>query len=76
MNEKIKELLAQITDIEDEIEKIVNEQQEQILYFYEDGKIKFKEGIEDAHRKLKKHYFDSFLIASYAILFLRRLSTA
>jgi hypothetical protein len=53
MNEKIQELLSQMADIEDEIEKVINEQQEQILYFYEDGKIKFKEGIEDAHRKLK-----------------------
>lgn len=61
MNEKIQELLTQISDIEDEIEKIVNEQQEQILYFYKDGKIKFKEGIEEAHRKLKKTIFRFFL---------------
>jgi hypothetical protein len=54
MNDKIQELLKQISDIEDEIEKVVNEQQEQILYFYKDGKIKFKEGIEEAHKKLKK----------------------
>lgn len=61
MNEKIQDLLTQISDIEDEIEKIVNEQQEQILYFYKDGKIKFKEGIEEAHRKLKKTIFRFFL---------------
>jgi uncharacterized membrane protein len=61
MNEKIKELLGQINEIEDEIEKIVNEQQEQILYFYEDGKIKFKEGIEEAHKKLKITLFRYFL---------------
>jgi uncharacterized membrane protein len=54
MNDKIRDLLNQISDIEEEIEKVINEQQEQILYFYEDGKIKFKEGIEDAHKKLKK----------------------
>jgi uncharacterized membrane protein len=53
MNDKIKELLSQISDIEDEIEKVINEQQEQILYFYEDGKVKFKEGIEEAHKKVK-----------------------
>ena len=53
MDEKIKELLSEINRIEDEIERIINERQEQILYFYEDGKIKFKEGIEDAHKKLK-----------------------
>lgn len=61
MDDKIKELLTQISDIEDEIEKIINERQEQILYFYEDGKVKFKEGIEDAHRKLKITLFRFFL---------------
>lgn len=61
MDDKIKDLLNQITDIEDEIEKIINERQEQILYFYEDGKIKFKEGIEDAHKKLKKTLLRYFL---------------
>ena len=61
MNEKIRELLNQITDIEDEIEKIINERQEKILYIYEDGKIKFREGIEDAHKKLKTTLFRYFL---------------
>ena len=61
MNEKIKELLDQIADIEDEIEKIINERQEKILYIYEDGKIKFREGIEEAHRKLKQTLFRYFL---------------
>ncbi len=53
MDEKIRELLAQIYEIEEEIDRTINEKQERILYFYEDGKIKFKEGIEDAHKKLK-----------------------
>ena len=65
MNDKIKKLLSQISDIEDEIESVINEQQEQILYFYEDGKIKFKEGIEDVHKQLKttvlKYILDSEL---------------
>ena len=54
MNEQIRELLSQISDIEDEIEDIINQHQEQILFLYEDGKIKFKEGIEDAHKQVKK----------------------
>ena len=61
MDEKVKDLLAQISDIEDEIEKIISERQEKILYFYEDGKVKFKEGIEDAHKKLKKNLFRYFM---------------
>lgn len=63
MNDQIRELLSQISDIEDEIEDIINQHQEQILYLYEDGKIKFKEGIEDAHRRLKKTVF-RFLLDS------------
>jgi hypothetical protein len=54
MDEKIKELLAQISDIEDEIEKTINQRQEKFLYYYEDGKVRFKEGIEEAHKKLKQ----------------------
>ena len=61
MNKKIQTLLEQISDIEDEIEEIINEHQEQILYFYEDGKVKFKDGVEEAHRKLKKTVFRFFL---------------
>lgn len=61
MNDKIRTLLNQISDIENEIDTIINERQEQILYFYEDGKIKFREGIEDAHKKLKKTLFRFFL---------------
>ncbi|MFT5395081.1 MAG: hypothetical protein ACI85N_000262 [Gammaproteobacteria bacterium] len=61
MDEKIKDLLTQISDIEDEIEKTICARQEKILYFYEDGKVKFKEGIEDAHKKLKKSLFRFFL---------------
>ena len=65
MDEKVKELLAQISDIEDEIEKVISERQEKILYFYEDGKVKFKEGIEDAHKKLKKNLFRFFLDSKF-----------
>lgn len=65
MDEKIKELLSQINNIEDEIERIINERQEQILYFYEDGKIKFKEGIEEAHKKLKITLFKYVLQSKF-----------
>ncbi|MFQ5658933.1 MAG: hypothetical protein ACE5GZ_00795 [Gammaproteobacteria bacterium] len=54
MNEKIRELLAQITALEDEIEEVLLTQQEQFLYHLKDGRIRFKQGIEEAHRELKK----------------------
>jgi len=61
MDEKIKDLLTQISEIEDKIESIINERHEQFLYFYEDGKVKFRDGIEDTHKKLRKTLFRFFL---------------
>jgi len=63
MDNNIRELLNQIKDIEDEISNLVNEKQEEFLYFYEDGKVKFKEGIEDVHRKAKMTLFRYLLNA-------------
>ncbi|NIQ13407.1 MAG: hypothetical protein GTO02_03050, partial [Candidatus Dadabacteria bacterium] len=63
MNEKIKELLAQITRLEDEIEDILHEHHESVLYQIKDGKVRFFEEIEEAHKLLKKGllrwFFDS-----------------
>lgn len=61
MNERIRELLDQINEIEDEIEEIVNEHREQFLYFYKDGKIRFREEIEKKHRELKQNVIRFFL---------------
>lgn len=61
MDERIKDLLTQISEMEDKIENIVSERQEQFLYFYEDGKVKFKDGVEDAHKRLRKTLFRFFL---------------
>lgn len=63
MNDKITELLKQISEIEDQIDDILQYRQEQLLYFIEDGKIRFKEGIVEAHRQLKMNVFN-FLIHS------------
>lgn len=63
MEDKIRELLNQIKEIEDEISGLVNEKQEEFLYFYADGKIKFKEGIEDVQRKAKITLFRYILNA-------------
>lgn len=60
MNDRIRELLHQITEIEDQIEEILNERQEQILYFYEDGKIRFREGIEETHKRLRMTLYRYF----------------
>jgi Zn ribbon nucleic-acid-binding protein len=57
MDDKIRDLLNQIKEIEDEIGTIINEKQEQILYYYEDGRISFKEGIEEVQKKAKIKLF-------------------
>lgn len=54
MNDKIQVLLAQITSLEDELEEVLHEQHEHILYQLKDGKIRFEKGIEEAHKELKK----------------------
>ena len=61
MNKQITELLKQISEIEDEIDEILQQQQENLVYIYEDGKIKFKEGIDEAHRRLKLGLLRFFL---------------
>lgn len=61
MNDRVRELLNRISEIEDEIEEIVNERREQFLYYYKDGRIKFREGVEEAHRKLKMNLLRFFL---------------
>jgi len=54
MNDKIRELLIQITSLEDEIEDILRQQEEQVLIHLKDGRIRIREELEDAHRLLKQ----------------------
>lgn len=65
MNEKIKVLLERISTIEDEIEDILREKREHVLYLYEDGRIKFREEIEEAHKKMKMTLFRFLLDSNY-----------
>ena len=61
MNEKIQKILAQITELEDELEDILQAKQEHILYRLKDGKIRFKQEIEEAHKELKENLLHWFL---------------
>jgi len=53
MNNRIKELLAQITSLEDEIEDILHARQEQVLYRLKDGRIRLRKDIEAAQKKFR-----------------------
>ncbi len=54
MNEKIRELLIRISSLEDEVEVLLREQQNQALHYLEDGKIRIKREVDEAHKLLKK----------------------
>ena len=55
MNANIRELIAQITALEEELETSLRKQQAHILYQIKDGKIRFAEEIEEAQRKMKQN---------------------
>jgi len=53
MNEEIRKLLAQITQLEDELHKAIQEQQVELRYVIDGTKVRFEESIRKAHRQLK-----------------------
>jgi len=56
-NNRIRELLTRITALEDEIEAIMQQQKEHVLYQLIDGKIRFDKEIEAAQVQAKKTFF-------------------
>lgn len=56
-NNRIRELLARIKEVEDEIEDIMQLQTEHVLYQFKDGKIRFDKEIEAAQVRAKKAFF-------------------
>jgi len=53
MHERIRILLAQIKAKEDEIEDILRERQEKVLFRLKDGKLRFSEDVVTAQKKFK-----------------------
>ena len=54
MSDKIRDLLIQITALEDEMEELLHKQQEQVLVYLKDGRYRIREELDEAHRKLKQ----------------------
>ena len=52
-NNRIRELLSRISALEDEIEAIMQQQTEHVLYHLKDGKIRFDQEIEAAQVRAK-----------------------
>jgi len=54
MNARLRELIAQITALEAEVESLLRKQQEHIIYQIKDGKVWFTREIEEAQRRMKQ----------------------
>jgi hypothetical protein len=56
MNEDIRKILSQITQLEDELHSAIQEQQVELRYVIEGTKVRFEDNIRNAHRKLRTGY--------------------
>jgi len=57
MNKKIRDLLNQITELEDELRSSLQEQESSLLFKIKDKRIEFERDIKQQHRKLKMGIF-------------------
>jgi len=71
VNEKVRQLLAQISELEDELQSALHEQQTSLIYRIEGTKVKFERNIRETQRKLKTGLFKWFRESS-----LRNIATA
>jgi hypothetical protein len=53
MDERIRDLLREITRLEDELEVALHDQQTEVLFRFEGTRVRFEERIREAHRRLK-----------------------
>lgn len=57
MNEKIRQLLDQISALEDDLRKVVQEQESSALYKIKGKRVEFEESIRQTHQRLKTGFF-------------------
>lgn len=57
MNERIQQLLDQITALEDDLRDALSEQPSSIYFQIKGKRIEFEQSIKEAHRKLKTNFF-------------------
>jgi hypothetical protein len=63
MNEQIRQILSQITKLEDDLHKLIQEQQAEFNYRIEGTKVLFEKNIRKAQKQLKTGFF-SFILQS------------
>jgi hypothetical protein len=57
MNERVEQLLSQISALEDELKIALSEQQSSIFFQIKGKRVEFEHSIKRAHVKLKKNFF-------------------
>lgn len=57
MNERIQQLLEQITALEDDLRVALNEQPANMLFQIKGKRIEFEKSIKETHRRLKTNFF-------------------
>ena len=53
MNERIRELLAQISALEDELRSTLHEQEERVAFTIHGRRVEFEQSVKEAHQRLK-----------------------
>jgi len=61
MNDRIRQILTQITSLEDELRSVLHEQERRMRYQIKDKRIEFERSIEAAHQRLKVGLVQWFL---------------
>jgi len=57
MNERIRDLLAQISTLEDELRGALHEQEQRVSFHIQGKRIEFEQSVREAHRRLKTGIF-------------------
>jgi hypothetical protein len=57
MNERIQQILAEISALEDDLRAALNEQQQTMFFQIKGKRIEFEQSIREAHLKLKTNFF-------------------
>lgn len=57
MNEQIRRIMAQITELEDDLHRLLQEQQLELHYRIEGTKVRFEKQFQDAQRQFRVNFF-------------------
>jgi hypothetical protein len=61
MNSRIRQILDQMSALEDELQQAVQEQRSHLRYQFEGKRVVFEQAIKDAHRRVKQGVFRWFI---------------